>query len=158
MKLFIKNTLFILLAGLMIVSCKKSPAYDAEKQLKVDEELIKTFISTNNISAQRHETGLYYQIITPGTGNITYSAGTKVTANYTLRLLNGTLIEQSSAPAQFLLGNVITGWQIGVPLIQKGGKIRLLIPSPYAYQNQAQGGIPANSVLDFDIELVDVQN
>lgn len=155
---FIKFTLFILLAGLTIVSCKKSPVYDAEKQLKIDEELVKTFIATNNIPAQRHQTGVYYQIINPGTGSITYTANTKVTANYTLRLLDGTLIEQSSSPVQFPLGGVITGWQIGVPLIQKGGKIRLLIPSPYGYRNSSQGGIPANSVLDFDIELVDVQN
>lgn len=153
----IKSFLFILLA-LVSFSCKKTTPYDAEKQLKIDEELIKTFIAANNIPAQRHQTGLYYQIITPGTGTITYTANTKVTASYTLRLLDGTLIEQSSSPVQFALGGVITGWQIGVPLIQKGGKIRLLIPSPYAYRNVAQGGIPANSVLDFDIELVDVLN
>ncbi|HEY1025718.1 MAG TPA: FKBP-type peptidyl-prolyl cis-trans isomerase, partial [Sphingobacteriaceae bacterium] len=77
---------------------------------------------------------------------------------YTLRLLNGQVIPQSTAPIQFMLGGVIPGWQIGIPLIQKAGRIRLIIPSPYAYQNSSQGNIPANSVLDFDVELVDVQN
>lgn len=155
---FIKSFLFLLLVIFTVASCKKTESYNPDKQLAVDEELIKTFITSNNIPAQRHDSGLYYQIITPGTGSVVYSASTKVTANYKLRLLNGTLIEQSSSPAQFYLGNVITGWQIGVPLIQKGGKIRLLIPSPFGYQNTAQGTIPPNSVLDFDIELVDVQN
>ena len=43
-----------------------------------------------------------------------------------------------------------------IPLIQKGGKIRLLIPSGYAYGSQAQTQIPGNSILDFTIELIDV--
>ncbi|MFM6976193.1 MAG: FKBP-type peptidyl-prolyl cis-trans isomerase [Sphingobacteriaceae bacterium] len=155
---FIKQFLFLLLAGVLLFSCKKGEVYNPQKQLAVDEELIKTFIATNNIPAQRHESGLYYQIITPGAGSVVYTTATKVTANYTVRLLNGTVIEQSSTPIQFTLGNVITGWQIGVPLIQKGGSIRLLVPSPYAYQNSTLGAIPANSVLDFDITLTDVQN
>lgn len=154
----IKLFSFILLAVFTFSSCKKGEVYDAEKQLAADELLIKEFISEHNIPAQRHQTGVYYQVITPGSGNFVYTANTQITAKYTLRLLNGDVIPQSTAPIQFSLGGVIPGWQIGIPLIQKGGKIRLIIPSPYAYQNSAQGNIPANSVLDFDVELVDVQN
>ncbi|MNL47460.1 FKBP-type peptidyl-prolyl cis-trans isomerase FkpA precursor [compost metagenome] len=58
----------------------------------------------------------------------------------------------------FTLGGLIAGWQIGIPYIQKGGKIRLFIPSQYAYGNSAMPGIPANSVLDFNIELTEVVN
>jgi FKBP-type peptidyl-prolyl cis-trans isomerase FkpA len=52
---------------------------------------------------------------------------------------------------------LIIGWQIGIPYIQKGGKIRLLIPSYYGYGNRAAGSIPANSILDFTITLSNVQ-
>ena len=152
----LKLFLLFVMAG-AVISCKKD-AYDAEKQLKADEELIKAFVAKNNIPAQRHETGVYYHIVSSGTGNFKYSANTRVTVKYTLRLLDGSVIPQTTAPIEFTLGGVIPGWQIGVPLIQKGGKIRLLVPSPYAYRNSAQGGIPANSVLDFDIELIDAQN
>lgn len=154
----IKLFFFILLASALFASCKKGEVYDAEKQLAADELLIKDFITKNNIPAQRHQTGVYYQVLAPGAGNATFTANTQITAKYALRLLNGQVIPQSTAPIQFTLGGVIPGWQIGIPLIQKGGKIRLIIPSPYAYQNNAQGNIPANSVLDFDVELVDVQN
>jgi len=43
-----------------------------------------------------------------------------------------------------------------VPYIKKGGKIKLLIPSALGYGSNAAGSIPANSVLIFDIELLDV--
>ena len=155
---FIKLFLLVLLSGVVFTSCQKEPVYDADKQLATDEELIKSYLSTNNISAERHESGVYYQILEPGTGSIQYGANTKITAKYTLRLLNGPVIPQSTDPIEFSLGRVIPGWQIGIPLIQKGGRIRLFVPSPYAYQNSTQNGIPANSILDFDIELVDVQN
>jgi FKBP-type peptidyl-prolyl cis-trans isomerase FkpA len=72
--------------------------------------------------------------------------------------LDGTVFDQTTTqPLNFPLGNVIVGWQIGVPLIKKGGKIRLLIPSGYGYGQGGSGKIPSNAVLDFDIELVDVQ-
>ncbi|HYK77758.1 MAG TPA: FKBP-type peptidyl-prolyl cis-trans isomerase [Daejeonella sp.] len=155
-----KHLLLILLVSVTALSaCKKEPSYDPYKQLAADELLIQDFIAKNNIPAVRHESGLYYQIIAPGSGNITYTTATQVTAKYEGRLLNGQVFDNGGGnPATFPLGGVIGGWQIGVPLIQKNGKIRLLIPSGYAYGPNAQRGIPANSILDFDVELVDVQN
>lgn len=52
--------------------------------------------------------------------------------------------------------NFLQGWQIALPLIQEGGKMRLYIPSGLAYGNQTAGTIPPNSNLFFEIELVDV--
>ncbi len=140
-------------------ACKKNNSLSPEEQLTKDESLIKEFITKNNIPAIRHQTGVYYQIIEPGAGSAVFSANTSVSAKYTGRLLNGNIFDQTSNNAiSFKLGGVIPGWQIGVPLIQKGGKIRLLIPSGYGYGDQKVSSIPANSVLDFEIELVDVQN
>ncbi len=150
--------LICLIMVTVLASCKKDSGVTPEEQLAADEVRIKEFIAQNNIPAIRHETGLYYQIIEPGTGSLAYSANTSISASYKLRLLNGETIPQPAGPISFRLGGVIVGWQIGIPLIQKGGKIRLLVPSGYAYGPQAQNGIPSNAVLDFDIELVDAQN
>lgn len=158
--------LLLLLPAMTLSSCKKeeTQTYDPQKQLEADEVIIKDFIAKNNIPAVRHETGVYYQIIEPGEGNITYRANTTVTANYTLRFLDGTVIQQSTEPFRSRLApsnnqlGLITAWQIGIPLIQKGGKIRLISPSGYAYGPRGENPIPPNAVLDFDIELVDVQN
>lgn len=154
------NKLIILtfIMTLSLSSCMKSDDFDPARQAELDEALIVKFIADNKITAIKHSSGVYYQIISSGSGSKTYSATTQVTAKYTGRLLNGSIFDQTtSQPLSFPLGNVIVGWQIGVPLIQKGGKIRLIIPSQYGYGNNPAGKIPANSVLDFDIELVDVQ-
>ena len=141
-----------------LASCMKSDDYDPAVQAGLDDALIVKFITDKNITVIKHASGIYYQILSSGTGSTTYSNSTLVTAKYAGRLLNGTVFDQTTTqPLTFSLGNVILGWQIGVPLIKKGGKIRLLIPSGYGYGRDGSGKIPSNAVLDFDIELVDVQ-
>lgn len=87
-------------------------------------------------------------------------AGETVTAHYTGALAKDGTIFQSShdmgQPIAFSLGGVIQGWQDGVPGMKEGGKRRLIIPAEQAYGAQSQGGIPANSDLVFDIELVKI--
>lgn len=143
-------------------ACKKSDdstiqTYDPLPQFKADTTAIRAFVKANNIPVLKNETyGVYYQIIQPGSGNITYSSATRITVTYTGKLLNGTTFDSSTTPVTFTLGNLIPGWQIGIPYIQKGGQIRLFIPSYYGYGNVAVGTLPANSVLDFNITLSDV--
>lgn len=146
--------LVLLFGAFFSSSCKKE--VDAEKQAQKEEQLIKDYITANNIAAIRHDSGLYYQILEPGTGNVEYTTSTSVRVKYTLRLLGGQVVPQTTEKVDFTLGRVIVGWQIGIPLIQKGGKIRLFVPSVYAYGPYSQNGIPANSVLDFDIELFEI--
>ncbi|MES2416725.1 MAG: FKBP-type peptidyl-prolyl cis-trans isomerase [Bacteroidota bacterium] len=147
---------FFLIAG-AFSSCKKDN-YDAEQQLAIDDGLIKDFITKNSIAAVKDEdSGIYYQVIASGSGSINYTAATRVTVNYEGRLLNGSVFDKSSSAKEFTLGKLVQGWQIGLRHIQKGGKIRLLIPSTLGYMNQASVGIPENSVLDFTIELINAQ-
>jgi len=54
------------------------------------------------------------------------------------------------------LTNVIQGWQEGIPLFSEGGSGILLIPSALGYGNQSIGNIPANSVLIFEVTLINV--
>jgi FKBP-type peptidyl-prolyl cis-trans isomerase FkpA len=160
----LKYLLLLLCVAGAIASCKKDnfvDTFDYEAQFKLDTTTIRSFAVANNITVSKiNEYGVFYQVLAPGTGNITYGPNTQIKVNYNGRLLNGTSFDSTAVnqPKQFLLGNMIAGWQIGLPLIQKGGKIRLLIPSYYGYGNRANGPIPANSVLDFTIELVDVTN
>lgn len=139
-------------------SCSKVESYDWEKQMAIDEQVIKDFLAEKNLDAKRSVNGVYYIIEEPGSGDVKYTGYTTVKAKYEGRLLNGKVFDSSKEGINFPLRNVILGWQEGIPLIQKGGKIRLLIPSPLAYQNRGQGIIPANAVLDFDVELLDVTN
>ena len=155
--------LFVCIAG-SLAACKKNEAfetYDPAPQFIADTTAIRAFIKSNNIqNVIKDQSGLFYQIIAPGSGSVAYSRNTQITADYEGKLLNGNTFDSSKGtPVNFLLGNVITGWQIGIQKIQKGGKIRLIVPSLYGYGNVAQGAsIPANSILDFNITLTEVSN
>jgi FKBP-type peptidyl-prolyl cis-trans isomerase FkpA len=150
--------LVLFLVASAFAGCKKD-SYDADKQAAIDETLIVNYLAKNNIVATRHSSGVYYQIIAPGAGAIEYTSSTSILAHYQGMLLDGTIFDTTTgkSPVSFILGQVIAGWQIGIPMIQKGGKIRLIIPSVLGYQNQNKGTIPPNSVMDFEIELINVQ-
>lgn len=125
-----------------------------------EDNLIKEFLASKNITAVKHPEGFYYQIISPGTGPSINSAVAGIEVLYQGRLLSGTIFDQSTGTTAVALniGSVIQGWRIGVPLIKQGGKIRLIIPSRLGYGGDTLPNIPANSILDFDIELVKVTN
>ena len=146
----------VFLIVIAFASCKKD-TYNAEEQAKIDDALIVDFIAKNSIVAVKHSSGIYYQVITPGSGNAAFNASTVVTVNYEGKLLNGNVFDKSTSLVTFPLGNLIQGWQIGIPLIQRGGRIRLIIPSTLAYKNESKPGIPKNSVLDFTIDLFNAQ-
>ncbi|WP_026905190.1 FKBP-type peptidyl-prolyl cis-trans isomerase [Pedobacter glucosidilyticus] len=160
MKKYVWLVLFMVVA--LFSSCLKNNNVDpyelAQKQLKQDEETIKRFIADQKINAVRHESGMYHQITNPGSGNFDYKTNVnpRITVIYKGRLLNGNVFDSDTLRNQ-RLGNFIIGWRLGVPLIQQGGKIRLLIPSLYAYGPQGSGVIPPNAVLDFEIELTQIQ-
>jgi len=155
MKLKTKFLLMLTVLVATLGACSKDD-YNAEKQAAKDDALIVEFITKNNIPATKHSSGLYYQIITEGSGPSITSAAT-VGVNYEGRLLNGTQFDKSSKMITFPLSQVIKGWTIGVPLVKVGGRIRLIIPSTLGYGNQASGPIPKNSVLDFTIDLLQAQ-
>ena len=80
-----------------------------------------------------------------------------ITVKYKGYLLDGTVFDQNTTGVDFRLGSLIRGWQIGFQKFKKGGKGKLLIPSALGYGSAAQGNIPKNSVLIFDVELVDIK-
>ncbi|MES2429493.1 MAG: FKBP-type peptidyl-prolyl cis-trans isomerase [Bacteroidota bacterium] len=154
----IKYFILSICIAVCFTACKKNEPFNELAQFTTDTTAIRAFITSNNIPAIKGEYGVFYQIIEPGTGSFTYTSSTKVTVDYQGRLLNGTIFDDSEGtPRTFTLGGLIGGWQIGIPYIQKGGKIRLLIPSYYGYGSAPNGSIPANSVLDFTISLTNLQ-
>ncbi len=157
------SLLFIVSALLLFTACLKKEEAPVRVnplvQLGKDTLLIRNFLTLNKINATKLEpTGIYYQIIKPGTGTVTPSSTSYITVKYKGRFLNGNVFDDSKQDSvTFKLGRVIFGWQLGIPLIKKGGKIRLIISSGYAYEDIGKDAIPPNSNLDFDIELIDVK-
>ena len=100
--------------------------------------------------------GLQYKVLVEGTGE-SPTASSMVTVHYTGKFLDGTVFDSSvqrGQPIEFSLGGVIRGWTEGVQLMKPGGKIELYVPSDLAYGPQGRSGIPPNSTLIFEIELL----
>ncbi len=95
-----------------------------------------------------------------GTGAEAKSDST-VTVKYTGTLADGTVFDSTDKhggdPISFPLSSVIKGWQEGIPGMKVGGKRKLVIPPDLAYGSQGTNGIPGNSTLTFEIELIDVK-
>lgn len=129
----------------------------AAKNLKEGQD----FLAQNKTKegVKTTESGLQYQILEPGTGPSPRATDT-VKVHYRGTLIDGTEFDSSykrGEPIEFPLNRVIPGWTEGLQLMKAGGKGRLFIPSELAYRDRAQGDeIGPNSVLIFDIELLDV--
>jgi FKBP-type peptidyl-prolyl cis-trans isomerase FkpA len=151
---------YLLLFGLFTVilsSCQKAPIFSPAQQAISDDQSIQNYILTNKITATKDPSGLYYSVITPGTGAYP-SATSNVTVNYSGKLLDGTVFDTEPSSYFSLNGGVIQGWTIGLQHINTGGTILLLIPSALGYGINTTGTIPANSVLIFTITLQGFNN
>ena len=120
-------------------------------------QAIESYLASKSITnTTKHPKGFYYIIETAGTGNQP-TLCSNVAIYYKGYLTNDTVFDQTgNTPAVFQLANLIQGWQYGLPLIKAGGKIKLYLPPSLAYGNRALPGIPANSILIFEITLVGV--
>ena len=102
--------------------------------------------------------GLQYKVVKEGTGN-TPTANDKVKTHYRGTLINGTEFDSSykrNMPAEFGVTKVIKGWTEALQLMKVGGKWELYIPANLAYGQPGRPGIPPNSTLIFEIELLEI--
>jgi FKBP-type peptidyl-prolyl cis-trans isomerase len=137
----------------------------ASQQKKIDRKLLDNYFAKNHIKDEKTETGLGYFVQSWGKGDNAVP-GQHVTVNYTGRLLDGTVFDSNTDPAfkhtepftfELGTGKVIKGWDEGLQLFNKGTKATLYIPSGLAYGSQDRSPtIPPNSILIFDIELLDI--
>jgi len=134
-------------------------AKEHEAEAKVWGESNAAFLAKvdANTAVTKTASGLRYQIITAGAAEKPTASST-VKALYTGKLCDGRVFdstEDNGQPVEFALSGVIKGWTEGLQLIGKGGKIHLWVPADLGYGSRAGGPIPASSVLEFEVELVD---
>ena len=142
--------IFILI---MFNSCSKKK----EEELKEEQDtIILEYLNNNNLNATKSSSGLYYLIKNEGDSKKPIS-NSQVRVSYKGYLLNGTVFDESdSSGVVFRLNQVIEGWTEGITYFGEGGEGTLFIPSHLGYGNQSKENIPKNSVLLFDIKLIDV--
>jgi FKBP-type peptidyl-prolyl cis-trans isomerase FkpA len=173
-----KLTLFalFLLSVIAFASCRK--ASDEPDIKQYDQQQIQNYISANGLTGMKRDTtngdttGIYYQLITPGTGARVDYPDT-ISYVYAIHTFDGKYAVVDTALNHYygFLGHVPpTGLMLGIRnlLKYKGGKIRLLIPSHLAYGTNgfSNGGsntvtnnkIAGNQCLDYTINLINKQD
>jgi FKBP-type peptidyl-prolyl cis-trans isomerase FkpA len=156
----LKLMLLIAVAGLAF-SCLKSKSTTpcVNDTVAQDEPAILNYLSSNGITGYvKDPSGLYYKIEAQGSGpspSISSSVYVRYNGTFTNKVSFDSLADESKSG--WVLGTMLKGWQIGLPQIQKGGSILLVIPSALAYGCEKTGAIPGNSILVFNIQLIDVK-
>jgi len=154
-------SLFFILIGIALMSaCSKSDnsqstACSVKAQYVNDSSVAQraqmiAFCNNNGITYTLHPSGILYQIITPG-DTAKPNLCTSLTMTYTGKLMTG--IQFDKGTITYPLKDLIVGWQIAVPLIGKGGKIKMVIPSSLAYGVEGRPGIPSNAPLYFEMAI-----
>lgn len=104
------------------------------------------------------KSGLQYKIIKQGTGKKPALKDT-VKVHYEGKLIDGTVFDSSykrGEPTDLSLDSVIDGWKEGIGLMNVGSKYQLFIPAKLGYGESGMSDIEPNSVLIFDVELLDI--
>lgn len=128
---------------------------------KANKEKGEKFLADNKAKPGIKTTasGLQYETLSEGKGAVPKATNT-VKVHYKGTLIDGTKFDSSydrGEPAEFPLNGVIKGWTEGIQLMKVGGKARFFIPSELAYGEHSPSSIPPNSVLIFEVELLDIK-
>ena len=135
-------------------------AAEAEAKAAKGKEEGAKFLAANKDkpSVKVTESGLQYQVVRAGNGPKP-AATDVVRVHYKGTLLDGTVFDSSydrGQPAEFGLAQVIPGWSEGVALMPVGSKYTFWIPAELGYGEAGGGPIPPNSMLTFEVELMEI--
>ncbi len=140
MQMKMKNWL-LLLPMVSMLGCLKESKYECKaeevtvKAPDTEIDALRTFLTDNSITATDVPGGFFYTLNTTGTG-AQPNVCSYVSVNYTLKLLDGTVVEHADN-AEFFLSGLILGWQEAIPLMKAGGNITLYLPPSLAYGDVA---------------------
>ena len=130
-----------------------------DHHLKGDTAQINNYLTTNKINALSDPSGVRYTVDSLGTGQLVPQLTDSIAFKYTVKLFDGSTIQQQATPVKFLLSDLILAWKIALPLVPEGSVITIYAPSSYAYgPNPAGTLILPNTNLIFNVKLVKVSH
>lgn len=153
----------ILISSLLFLlsSCSERKPQTAKQKERTALELeqINAFLETQESQFTQLESGIWLSVVEPG-DSIRPKLSSIVTAAYRVESLSGILVDSATdnKPLRIRLARLIKGWQIGLPMIGQGGKLKMIVPARLAYKErvihpQLTGWTP----LYFEITLLKVE-
>jgi len=176
--MLLKNALLLAIAffSLVLCSCDKPATYDREVQLAKDIDSIAKFVTAKNLTVVKEPNGISYQVLRRGSGVLIIEDADTVLINYRGRLISNDSLVEAADSSLLVVGDMPAGINYGLKIknaglpngLQRGGEIRLLIPSTLAYTDKIvfttinptlgvyTGKIPANSSLDYSFQILNI--
>jgi len=146
------RTLLCLLLILILGACSTY----SDEDLKGFDKTIRECIRQQNIQYKSTDSGLYYYFENKGQGQkIKYTDS--VTVQFKGTLLDSTIFEIEKAPVTFAVNEVIIAWKEVLLMSERNAKIKIIVPPQLGYGNHKLDKIPQNSILLYEIEIIDIK-
>ncbi len=157
------NLLLFVLLALGLGACNKTLDFTDEEQLEKNEQSIQEYLTTNNLSATKDTSGMYYIKRVSNPQGDKAKVGDEVAIYSKIYTLDGTVIDSTETaakkPLRFTFGTNyhLPGVERGISLMQEGEKMTLLLPFYLAFGNVGYENLPAYSPIRVEMELVEVR-
>lgn len=166
-----KKSLFLIVSictTIFMVSCNPFDQEDENsKQLKLNDQAIRDYLSANNIVAEKTPEGLYYVVTQSNSGGQEPKVGDVGTVHYVGSLLSGTVVDSTSPffnePINFIFDNkqdgegIKSGIEYGLARLKEGEKATLFLPYNLAFGSSSSTNVPPFSVVKYDISSFNIQ-
>lgn len=143
-------TLFIL--SLVLFSCG---TYSEEQKKSFDQQIV-AYLKKKDIKCTLTDSGLYYKIIEPGTGEFIQFTDI-VSFSYKGSFMNGQTFDNHQYPVEFAVKDLIGAWKEIMLELKPGSKAFLVAPPTLGYGDRDLEDIPPNSILVFEMEIKGVK-
>ncbi|GHB55775.1 FKBP-type peptidyl-prolyl cis-trans isomerase [Persicitalea jodogahamensis] len=157
------NLLIFILLALGLGACNKTLDFTDEEQLEKNEKSIQDYLTTNNLSATKDSSGMYYVKRVSNPQGVKAKVGDQVAIYSKIYTLDGTVIDSTETaakkPLRFTFGTNyhLFGVERGISLMQEGEKMTLLLPFYLAFGNVGYDNLPAYSPVRVELELAQVR-
>ncbi len=139
----------------LLMGCITSCGYKDDELHGFDEQ-IKKYNKKNNLGLKPTGSGLYLKVDSLGSGRL-IQIQDSIWVRYSLRLLDGTIIENNPKPIGLKLNATIKGWQEALFALPIGSTISCIIPPQLAYGQQGNGKVGKDKILSFQLKVIDAK-
>jgi len=143
--------LLIILPATLLFSCD---AY-SDEELNAFDAKIEKYLKRKNIECKKSASGLYYKILEEGEGDFIQFTD-KVMVTYKGSFLSGETFDEQTEPIELKVSEQINAWKENMLQLKKGSKAYMIAPPQLGYGGYKIEKVPPNSILVFELEVVDV--
>ncbi|NBX80144.1 MAG: hypothetical protein EBQ94_07150 [Flavobacteriales bacterium] len=144
--------LFFFATTLLFASCQTY----SEQQIESFDKEIQKYIKKKKLDLDASPSGLYFKVTKEGQGKfINYTDSVSIT--YTGKLLNGRIFDYTKTPRKFAVRELLIGWKEALLSCKKNSEVIMIIPPQLGYGDHKLDDIPQNSVLYFEMKVLDVK-